>query len=210
MTVSTSPRTIFARSAGERLRAAASWVASVSLKAIHLTSARVGSRAGCKSTSRAPGSLSLPRGAGHRSKMTGGQGQSSMGFVPENQVRTRLPAGWNRIRTIGPALAKGSSGRCQSETAARKAEPLQVQVRNGNACLEWLPIAFPFTEGRHLRDREGTGTLREGPKVRISLAQSRLKMVGKVGLSAFASRGPARIIPPRARRADRASARPAA
>jgi hypothetical protein len=41
-----------------------------------------------------------------------------------SQVRTRLPVGGNRIRTIGPAPAKGSSGRCQSETAARKAEPL--------------------------------------------------------------------------------------
>ena len=28
--------------------------------------------------------------------------QSSMGFIPENQVRTRLPAGGRRIRTIGP------------------------------------------------------------------------------------------------------------
>ena len=34
------------------------------------------------------------------------------------------PAVGNRIRTIGPAPAKGSSGRCQSETAARKADPL--------------------------------------------------------------------------------------
>src|SRR4029077_20285173 len=24
---------------------------------------------------------------------------------------------------------------------------IQLQVRNGNACLEWLPIAFPFAEG---------------------------------------------------------------
>src|SRR6266436_2405098 len=29
--------------------------------------------------------------------------QSSMGFIPENQVRTRLPAGGNRIRTHGPS-----------------------------------------------------------------------------------------------------------
>jgi hypothetical protein len=39
-------------------------------------------------------------------------------------VRSRLTAGGNRIRTIGPAPAKGSSGRCQSDTAARKAKPL--------------------------------------------------------------------------------------
>ena len=37
---------------------------------------------------------------------------------------TRLAGGGNRIRTIGSAPAKGSSGRCQSETAARRAEPL--------------------------------------------------------------------------------------
>src|SRR6266478_594632 len=28
-----------------------------------------------------------------------------------------------------------------------------VQVRNGNACLEWLPTAFPFVEGPRLRIR---------------------------------------------------------
>jgi hypothetical protein len=25
------------------------------------------------------------------------------------------------------------------------------RVRNGNACLEWLPIAFPFAEGPRVR-----------------------------------------------------------
>jgi hypothetical protein len=43
------------------------------------------------------------------------------GRVP---ARDGLSAGGRWIRTIGPAPAKGSSGRCQSETAARKAEPL--------------------------------------------------------------------------------------
>ena len=38
--------------------------------------------------------------------------------------RNGLAAGGNRIRTFGPAPAKGSSGRSQSETAALKAEPL--------------------------------------------------------------------------------------
>src|SRR5580704_9780439 len=28
---------------------------------------------------------------------------------------------------------------------------LQVQVRNGNACLAWLPIAFSFAEGPRVR-----------------------------------------------------------
>ena len=30
---------------------------------------------------------------------------------------------------------------------------LQVQVRDGDACLEWLPIAFPFTTGPRVRIR---------------------------------------------------------
>ena len=41
---------------------------------------------------------------------------------------------------------------------------LQVQVRNGNACLEWLPIAFPFAEGREFESvflqRRVSGELR--------------------------------------------------
>src|SRR6516164_9637596 len=48
-------------------------------------------------------------------------------FMPKRmslaKVR-RLSGGGNGIRTTGPAPAQGSSGRCQLETAARKAEPL--------------------------------------------------------------------------------------
>jgi len=52
-----------------------------------------------------------------------------------------------------PLLRKGSSGGCQSETATRKASHLQVQVRDGDACLEWFPIAFPFAVGPRVRIR---------------------------------------------------------
>jgi hypothetical protein len=65
----------------------------------------------------------------------------------------RLAAGGRRIRTISPAPAKGSSGRCQSETAAERRSHLQVQVRDGNACLDWLPTTFPFAEGPRVRIR---------------------------------------------------------
>ena len=58
-----------------------------------------------------------------------------------SQVRTRLAAGGNRIRTIGPAPAKGSSGRCQSETAARKAEPLT----GSGPRRRWLPGVAPHS-----------------------------------------------------------------
>ena len=64
-----------------------------------------------------------------------------------------LSSGGNRIRTFGPAPAKGSSGRCQSETSARKAEPLKVQARDGDACPERLPVACPFAEGPRVRIR---------------------------------------------------------
>ena len=70
-----------------------------------------------------------------------------------NRVRNGLPAGGNRIRTIGTAPAKGSSGLANRRRRHERRSDLQVQVRNGNACLEWLPIAFPFAEGPRVRIR---------------------------------------------------------
>src|SRR6516165_5368992 len=35
----------------------------------------------------------------------------------------------------------------------RRRSHLQVQARDDNACLEWLPIAFPFAEGPRVRIR---------------------------------------------------------
>jgi len=68
--------------------------------------------------------------------------------IAQEPIVHRLPAGGNRIRTIGPAPAKGSSGRCQPGDAGyERRSHLQVQARDGNACLEWLGIAFPFAEG---------------------------------------------------------------
>jgi hypothetical protein len=64
-----------------------------------------------------------------------------------------LSAGGNRIRTIGPAPAKGSSGRYQSETAARKAEPL-TGSGSKRQCLPGVAAhSFPFAEGPRVRIR---------------------------------------------------------
>jgi hypothetical protein len=71
----------------------------------------------------------------------------------------RLAAGGNRIRTIGPAPAKGTFGLCQSETAARKAEPLTGSgpkrqclpgVAGHSLSLSWRDREFEsvFLQGR--------------------------------------------------------------
>jgi hypothetical protein len=41
----------------------------------------------------------------------------------------------------------------ESVSAGSRAEPLTGQVRDGDACMEWLPIAFPFTAGPRVRIR---------------------------------------------------------
>jgi hypothetical protein len=56
-------------------------------------------------------------------------------------ARHGLSAGGKWIRTYGPASAKGSVGRYQSETTARKAGPITGQVRDGDDCLERAPFA---------------------------------------------------------------------
>jgi hypothetical protein len=81
-------------------------------------------------------------------------GKASIRSTPAGPVCRRLSAGGNRIRTIGPAPAKGSSGRCQSETAARrKAEPLTGSGPKRQCLPGVLPTAFPFAEGPRVRIR---------------------------------------------------------
>jgi hypothetical protein len=69
-------------------------------------------RCGRHASSQAP----VHRGGGHA--------------LMSEPVCCRLCAGGNRIRTIVPAPAKGSSGRCQSETAARKALIMLAGLRS--------------------------------------------------------------------------------
>src|SRR6202043_2112349 len=49
---------------------------------------------------------------------------SDDGGISSPPAPYHLSAAGKRIRTIGPAPAQGSSGRCQSETAARREEAL--------------------------------------------------------------------------------------
>jgi hypothetical protein len=60
----------------------------------------------------------------------------------------------SNVRVHSARINNGTPAhRCQSETAARKAEPPTGSGRTGNACLEWLPTAFPFAEGPRVRIR---------------------------------------------------------
>ena len=81
---------------------------------------------------------------------------------------TDLPLEGTGFATIGPAAAKGSSGVANRTRRHERRSHLQVQVRNGNACLEWLSIAFPFVEGPRVRIRLSPAT---------SLAQGRTQAV---------------------------------
>jgi hypothetical protein len=80
------------------------------------------------------------------------------GRAPESQVRTRLPAGGNRIRTIGPAAAKGSAGRCQSGRRHDQWNHLRSGPRSRGST--WGALLWPF---RSRRDRWfESGSLRRG------------------------------------------------
>jgi len=71
-----------------------------------------------------------------------------MGFLPENQVRARLPAGGNRIRTIG------SAGGARHPRGRRVTFPLTFprgginQKRHEPALNTWSPHAGPMVRIR--------------------------------------------------------------
>src|SRR6516164_6958789 len=52
-----------------------------------------------------------------------------------------------------PLLRKALLGVANRRRRHERWSHLQVQARDGNACLEWLPIAFPFAEGPRVRIR---------------------------------------------------------
>jgi hypothetical protein len=71
----------------------------------------------------------------------------------ESQVRTGLGAGGSGFEPSVPLLRKAHLGVANRRRRHERRSRLQVQVRNGNACLEWLPTAFPFAEGPRVRIR---------------------------------------------------------
>ena len=88
-----------------------------------------------------------------KGRRAAGDPNLKLGKPRTKPIVRRLRAGGNRIRTIGTAPAKGSSGLANRRRRHERRSDLQVQVRNGNACLEWLPIAFPFAERPRVRIR---------------------------------------------------------
>ena len=52
-----------------------------------------------------------------------------------------------------PLLRKALLGVANWRRRYERRSPLQVQVRGGDACLEWFPIAIPFAVGPMFRIR---------------------------------------------------------
>jgi len=52
-----------------------------------------------------------------------------------------------------PLLRKALLGVANRRRRHERRSHLQVQVRNGNDCLEWLPTALPFAQGPRVRIR---------------------------------------------------------
>ena len=82
----------------------------------------------------------------------------------EEPMVRRLSPGGNRIRTVGPAPAKGSSGRCQSETSARKAQPLTGSGPRRQCLSGAAPHSLSLRGGTGVRrfPAHGVGPCRPG------------------------------------------------
>src|SRR6266478_7686619 len=57
-----------------------------------------------------------------------------------------------------PLLRKALLGVANRSRRHDRRRHLQVQIRNGNACLDWLPTAFAFAEGPRVRIRGESAT----------------------------------------------------
>jgi len=78
-------------------------------------------------------------------KQTGGAAKR---FRPQLKPGTRLMREWQ-----GRTSCERPSGAANRSRRHERRSHVQVQVRDGNSCLEWLPIAFPFAEGPRVRIR---------------------------------------------------------
>ena len=77
---------------------------------------------------------------------------STFSFAAAEFTReTDSPAEGTGFEPSVPLLRKALLGVANRRRRHERRSHLQVQVRNGNACLEWLPTAFPFAEGPRVR-----------------------------------------------------------
>jgi hypothetical protein len=75
------------------------------------------------------------------------------------QVRTRPSAGAKRIRTLGPALAKGTTGCCRREPSERPAESRNQKLRSSRETV--MPVGASPRPSRSRRDRDFDSRLRQ-------------------------------------------------
>src|SRR6266446_5737248 len=88
--------------------------------------------------------------------------RSSMGFAPENQVRSGLSAGGSWIRTFGPAVRGTAVGRAPAPDHRRLARTPALNDRHPGLSVRHLPSITPTDP-----------FARAGPEVRIRLPPAR-------------------------------------
>jgi hypothetical protein len=95
--------------------------------------------------------LCRPRRLPHRARPREKPGfLTREGEIPRD---TDSPLKGTEFEPSVPLLRKALLGVANRRRRHERRSHLRVQVRNGNACLEWLPIAFPFVEGPRVRIR---------------------------------------------------------
>jgi len=72
---------------------------------------------------------------------------------------SRLAAGAKRIRTLGPALAKGTTGCCRREPSERPAESRKSKLRSSRETV--MPVGASPRPSRSRRDRDFDSRLRQ-------------------------------------------------
>src|SRR6516165_9570739 len=72
---------------------------------------------------------------------------------PRRLPHSISPAEGDGFEPSVPLLRKALLGVANRRRRHERRSHLRVQVRDGDACLEWLPIAFPFAVGPRVRIR---------------------------------------------------------
>jgi hypothetical protein len=119
-------------------------------------------------------------------------GQPFEAVVHRNRKFADSPLEEDGFEPSVPLLRKALLGVANRSRRHESRSYLQVQVRNGNACLEWLTTAFPFAEGPRVRIRlPPAASQRRTPFGPKPAASGRLRGAAKKRLRQFeASRSP--------------------
>jgi len=83
--------------------------------------------------------------------LTGGTGSVACDVASSITSLSDSPLEGTGLEPSVPLLRKALMGVANRRRRHERRSHLQVQARDGDACPEWLPIAFPFAEGPRVR-----------------------------------------------------------